>query len=128
MNKTLVLLRECPGSDKSTVAKKLGLPTFEADDYFMVDGEYKFDPSKLKDAHKSCQDRVEFVMEQGITKLAVANTFTEEWEMEHYYKLAEKYGYMVISLIVENRHDGKDIHNVPQESLNRMKNRFNIKL
>ena len=27
----------------------------EADKYFMVDGEYRFDALKLKDAHESCQ-------------------------------------------------------------------------
>jgi hypothetical protein len=48
--------------------------------------------------------------------------------MEAYYKLAEKYGYIVFSIIVENRHGGINQHNVPEEVLTNMKNRFNIKL
>jgi hypothetical protein len=48
--------------------------------------------------------------------------------MQPYYDLAEKYGYRVYSLIVENRHGGVNEHGVPQETLEKMKNRFEIKL
>jgi hypothetical protein len=48
--------------------------------------------------------------------------------MEDYFKLAEKYGYKVVSLIVENRHGSQNIHGVPEEKLKIMKNRFEIKL
>jgi hypothetical protein len=48
--------------------------------------------------------------------------------MEDYYKLAEQYGYKVVSLIVENRHGNKNIHNVPDETLEKMESRFQIKL
>jgi hypothetical protein len=48
--------------------------------------------------------------------------------MEPYYLLAEELGYQVFSIIVENRHGGKNLHGVPQESLDKMKNRFEIKL
>ena len=128
MEKTIILLRGLPGSGKSTTAKTFGLPTFEADDFFYEDGEYKFDHSKIRDAHKSCQDRVRFAMENGINKLIVSNTFTEEWEMEYYFNLANELNYRVTSLIVENRHGNKSVHDVPQETINRMNNRFDIKL
>jgi hypothetical protein len=48
--------------------------------------------------------------------------------MEDYFKLAEKYGYKVVSLIVENRHGGTNVHGVPEDKLEIMKNRFEIKL
>ena len=48
MKKILYLLRGVPGSGKSTVAQNIGGTHFETDKYFMVDGEYKFDPTKLK--------------------------------------------------------------------------------
>jgi hypothetical protein len=35
---------------------------------------------------------------------------------------------MVTSLIVENRHGGVNLHGVPEEKLNQMKTRFEIKL
>jgi predicted kinase len=61
-------------------------------------------------------------------KIVVSNTFTQEWEMKAYYDLAKEYGYVVYSLIVENRHDGENIHGVPVEVLDKMDKRFEVKL
>ena len=136
--KTLILLRGLPGSGKSTTAKLLGAggagyAHFEADMYFMENGEYKFDPMKIKDAHKWCQNSVEHDMLLNYTTghnstIIVSNTFTQEWEMEQYYKMAESWGYRVYSIIVENRHGGVNEHGVPEDKLEQMKNRFEIKL
>jgi hypothetical protein len=65
---------------------------------------------------------------QHHASIVVSNTFTQEWEMNSYFKLAEKYDYKVFSLIVENRHGGKNTHGVPDEKLGIMKNRFEIQL
>lgn len=126
--KELFLLRGIPGSGKSTLAKSLGGRHFEADMYFVRDGEYKFDSTKLKDAHEWCRSSVGGLMINEEPKLVVSNTFTQEWEMKPYYELADKYGYKVFSLIVENRHGGVNKHGVPDEVLDKMKNRFEIKL
>jgi len=48
--------------------------------------------------------------------------------MEAYYLLAQELGYTVFSLIVENRHGGVNEHGVPEEKLEQMRNRFEIKL
>jgi len=126
--KELILLRGLPGSGKSTLAKSIGRITAEADQYFMEDDEYKFDASKLKDAHLWCQSIVDSYMRNDFERVIVSNTFTTEREMKPYFEMAEKYGYRVHSLIVENRHGGINQHNVPDETLIKMKNRFNIKL
>ncbi len=42
--------------------------------------------------------------------------------MEPYLKLAEKYDYKVVSLIVENRHGNKSVHNVPDETMEKNEN------
>lgn len=130
MNKILYIVRGVPGSGKSTFAKSLGCPVFEADQYFVDSetGEYKFDPSKIKLAHNWCKLRVEHSMDDGLDKIAVSNTFTQEWEMESYFSLAENYGYSVFSIIVENRHGGVNVHGVPEDKLQAMKDRFEIKL
>jgi hypothetical protein len=65
---------------------------------------------------------------QFYPEIVVSNTFTQEWEMEAYYKLAEQYGYKVFSIIVENRHDGVNQHGVPDDKLQQMRERFEIKL
>jgi predicted aldo/keto reductase-like oxidoreductase len=63
-----------------------------------------------------------------INRIVVSNTFTQEWEMQPYYDLAKEYGYMVFSIIVENRHGGKNVHNVPEDKINQMRDRFQVKL
>jgi predicted kinase len=132
--KELFLLRGLPGSGKTTLAKSIGNITIEADQYFIdSDGEYKFDATKLKFAHQYCQGQTQAWMKMNsdqlnTDKIVVSNTFTQEWEMQPYYDLAEQYGYRVYSIIVENRHGGVNEHGVPEEKLVQMKNRFEIKL
>jgi predicted kinase len=126
--KELYLLRGLPGSGKSTLAKSLGGKHFEADMYFVRDGEYQFDVTKLKEAHEWCRSSVGGLMINEEPKLVVSNTFTQEWEMKPYFDLARNYGYRVHSLIVENRHGGVNEHGVPEDKLEQMKNRFEIKL
>jgi hypothetical protein len=64
----------------------------------------------------------------NVDKIAVSNTFTQFWEMEPYFELAEKYGYKTFSIVVENRHGNKSIHNVPEDKVQMMKDRFEIKI
>lgn len=48
--KLLILLRGLPGSGKSTKAKKLAGSTglvYSTDDFFMVKGEYVYDPKLI---------------------------------------------------------------------------------
>lgn len=133
MEKTLYIVRGIPGSGKSTFAKTLGGTHFETDEFFMVDGEYKFDPTKLKEAHRWCQDSVNTAMILNHTAglnnvIVVSNTFTQEWEMEPYFQMADTYGYKVFSVIVENRHGGINTHGVPEDKLQAMRDRFEFKL
>ncbi len=129
--KELFLLRGLPGSGKSTLAKSIGGMHIEADMYFMHEGKYEFDVTKLKEAHAWCQNAANVWMRNNLPKVIVSNTFTQEKELEPYYQLAEKYGYKVFSLIVENRHgesEDTNTHNVPKETIQKMRVRFNIKL
>jgi len=131
--KTLYIVRGVPGSGKSTFAKSLGGAHFETDNYFMSDGEYKFDFTKIKEAHKWCQDSVNTAMILNHTTgqnevIVVSNTFTQEWEMQPYFDMAEIWGYRVFSVVVENRHGGVNEHGVPEDKIELMKNRFEIKL
>lgn len=132
--KSLYLLRGLPGAGKSTLAKKLGDAHFEADMYFTNEnGQYIFNGADIKKAHEWCQNEVQLAMilnhTSGLNEnIVVSNTFTQEWEMEPYYKLAETYGYRVFSLIVENRHGGENLHNVPEDKIKAMRERFEVKL
>lgn len=128
-SKELYLFRGLPGSGKTEVALSLGIVHVEADHYFLDEEgrNYNYDSSKIKNAHEWCKSEVEEMMKISM-RIAVSNTFTQDWEMEDYYKLAEKYGYKVYTLIVENRHGGINTHNVPEKTIEKMKNRFSVKL
>lgn len=127
--KTLVLLRGLPGAGKSTLASMFnGAAHFEADMYFMVDGEYKFDGSKLPEAHQLCQLWTKNAMKDSTGIIVVSNTLTQQCELDKYYELAKQFDYRVISLVVENRHGGKNVHGVPDEVLDKMEARFELKL
>lgn len=129
MEKILYIVRGIPGSGKSTFAKTLSNQHYEADMYFMsADGEYQFDFTKIKDAHQWCQGMVKSDMILEYPKIVVSNTFTQDWEMEPYSKMAEEYGYTVFTVIVENRHGGINQHGVPEDKIELMKNRFEINL
>lgn len=132
----LILLRGLPGSGKSSLGEIIlhcpGSNTpdvLSADNFFMDDkGIYNFDATKLKQAHNDCQQKCAERMKLEISRIVIANTFTEKWEMDSYYEMAERYKYRVHTVIVENRHESKNIHGVPDEKLGQMKNRFEIKL
>ena len=127
--KQLILLRGLPGAGKSTFAKTFKtVEHYEADMFFMRGNGYEFDVTKLKAAHEWCQDMVFMSMKRNEPTIVVSNTFTQEWEMEPYYKLAELHGYRVHSIIMENRHEGINEHNVPVDKLEQMKKRFEISL
>jgi len=132
----LILLRGLPGSGKTTLAKIIlqlrstdEPEILSADDFFEDnEGDYNFDPTKLKEAHNYCQFRCSERMRQQKARIVVANTFTQEWEMDEYFKMAERYNYRVHTVIVENRHGNENVHGVPEDKLQQMKNRFNVKL
>jgi len=136
MEKNLYIVRGVPGAGKSTLAKSIAKSwqIFEADKYFIKNGHYEFDFRGLKDAHNSCKRQVHKAMRPSLVNslfyrnIVVSNTFTQEWEMRFYQIIAKKYGYKVYTIIVENRHGNKNEHGVPDEKVEQMKNRFEIKL
>lgn len=124
----LILFRGLPGSGKSTLAESLCDVVWSADMFFERHGEYIFDPSQIKDAHIWCKECTKMSIHQDVLTIGVANTFTQDWEMEDYIQMAKDFGYRVSTVIVENRHNGKNVHDVPEETIEKMKNRFSIKL
>lgn len=133
----LILLRGVPGSGKSTLGDVILYSpgstntnnVLSADDFFIDEnGNYNFDIGKIKEAHNQCQLKCAERMKLQLSKIVVANTFTQDWEMKSYFEMAERYNYRVHTIIVENRHEGKNIHGVPDDKLQIMKDRFEIKL
>jgi predicted kinase len=127
MINTLYLIRGLPGSGKSTEAKRLEATSpglfrhVEADMYFILGDEYIFDASKLKQAHEWCQSKTEEYLERGYNTI-VSNTFTTLKEIKPYEEIAKR---LSVKLEVYQMNNSfKNIHNVPEETLRKMKSRW----
>jgi len=130
----LILLRGLPGSGKTTLAKVLSenntYPVFSVDDYFTneITGEYLFNFQNNHLAYKQCEMLTKDAMQQSISKIIVHNTFTTEWELEPYFKLASSYNYLLFVVTVENYHEQKNVHEVSDEQLQKMAEKYKVKL
>lgn len=136
-NRNLILVRGISGCGKTTFAELMSekydhpvdYPVLSADDYFFdKDGNYNWSGPELPKAHAWCLDQTEQSMIEGEEKIFVANTLAPERELVPYYDMAKRYGYRVFSIVVENRHEGENVHNVPEASIQKQKNRFKVKL
>lgn len=117
----LYIVRGLPGSGKSTYARGFGRFHVEADMFHWKDGLYQFNPSRSHLGHEWCQRMVFSAMEQGLD-VVVSNTFTQKWEMQPYLNLANKAEYKVT--ICRMNHDYGTLHGVPEEVMNKMRDRF----
>lgn len=56
--------------------------------------------------------------------MCVSNTFVRKWEMQHYVDCAKHYGYTVVEIIC--RGNFNNVHGVPAEIIDRMRNNFEV--
>ena len=123
----LYLIRGLPGSGKSTFARTIVNGTlgncthYEADMYFERDGVYKFDTSLLGEAHEWCREQTEEDLSRGYNVI-VSNTFTTIRELNPYFDIALLYG--VMPTVITCNSNWGNIHNVPVDTLAKMKARF----
>jgi hypothetical protein len=112
----LVLIRGLPGKGKTTMAlgyQNDGYLHFEADQFFVVDGEYRFDPERLTEAHEWCLQQTRTALESG-EFVCVANVFANLEDIKLYTELGVAYQ------VVEATYPGKSIHKIPETVLGAM--------
>jgi predicted kinase len=129
---SLTIIRGVPGSGKSTLAKKLqkamGTMTtdhFEADQFFIVDGVYKYDGMKIGAAHEWCQKQVDDALFYK-RDVIVSNTFTTIKEMKAYFEMAKTHG--VVPQVIHCQNEYGSVHGVPEAVMGKMRERFTYDL
>ena len=132
--KTLLLIRGLPGSGKTSLARLLAasgeFAHFSIDSFFedRATGTYCFDYKTNHLAYKKCESDTKQAMLEGRTKIIVEHTFTIEWEMEPYFKMASELGYQVFVMTLENRHGGRNIHGIADVQLQKMASKYKVVL
>lgn len=123
----LYLVRGLPGSGKSTYCRlhQSALSNhYEADMFFIDDeGKYNFDQELLRAAHQWCQDQAYWSLKAGFDTF-VSNTFTTAKELKPYVEMAKELNVPFFIMTMHGNY--QNIHNVPTEVLDRMKQRFQM--
>lgn len=120
-----VILRGLPGSGKSTLALQLcersGYLHLEADQHFIANGVYRFDPARLADAHAIVARDALTALQDG-QRVVVANTHVRLWEMAAIIGAARLATRSVC--FAECVGDWDNIHAVPDAAIARMRMRW----
>jgi len=142
MARICYILRGLSGTGKSELAKNLRdshtrARIFSTDSFFMVDGEYQFDPTKLGEYHaKNLRQATDFMV--GCSSdyyypdalCIIDNTNTQHWEYEKYVEAAKDNGFMVQIISVDWKREDiplyaeRNSHGVPEEAIQRMADRW----
>ncbi len=133
----VVLMRAIPGSGKSSLAKQLEAKAraegktaviCSADDFFMENGHYNFNPSKISEAHKTCFKKFMHAVASNIDLIIVDNTNLSAWEISPYKTYAEAHDLpFSINEVVSDPKDAfkRQQHGVPEQAHQRMSDSFN---
>ena len=122
MNNKLVIIRGLPGSGKSTFAKKM-FPLslhLETDMFHIHNGRYEFNREKRTQSEMWLFNTVRFSLENGMD-VVLSCVFGHNHKIRRFADLCERLG---VEFTVYRMNDYGNIHNVPEEVLNDMKNTF----
>lgn len=129
MSKRVIIMSAIPGAGKSTYIRNNFPDAFivSADYFFMHDGVYEFDHTKLGSAHGQCFRNFMEAIQAGIELVVVDNTNTTMKEINTYAKPAKELGYDIEVVVLQYPIDKayeRNVHGVPFEAIQRMSDRI----
>lgn len=129
MTKTMFILQGAPGSGKSKIAEAIMRQAaaedfFPAvicstDQFFMVNGKYVFDRTKLAECHKLNQDKAKQYLVNGYS-VVIDNTNIKKIHVEPYVRIAKEAKAQI--QIIRCYGKFQNVHGVPEEIVQRMRN------
>jgi len=111
----IFIIRGLPGSGKSELGLAIADITISEDDFHHRMGTYHFDPTMRHEAIGWMIDRAVFEMDSGTKRIAVATCAMTLEELAAIRMNATESGYQLFSILVQNDHGGKSIHDVKPE-------------
>lgn len=128
--KQFIIVRGLPGSGKSTFASMLAPPEHVCcfDEFLYIGSVYSFTQQRLVRAKRLTFGKFMGLVDGGVERIVFAGVSPDVVDVERFANAALAVGYVVTWLVVENRHGGKSVHGVPDETIDGMRVGFKIKL
>lgn len=135
--KQVILLVGSSGSGKSTWVQEVLASSdpvdpvvVSADHYFVQpDGTYRFDGTKLAQAHAACKKSFLLALQRGANVVFVDNTNTRRWERKEYVQEALNAGYEVWLKVFDTPPEvcaERNTHGVPLAACQKMAARIDV--
>lgn len=136
------VLRGLPGTGKDEIAKFLNLDNvageiqtgqaviLSTDQFFIKDGKFQFDKTKLKEAHEATWEAFKSAISSDSQVIIINNTNIKKFHYAHYVDYAQRHGYLT-SVVIIPANDVSDrelatrnVHNVDQGTISKMRKEF----
>ena len=136
------VLRGLPGTGKDEIAKYLSQENIpggvqlgpavilSTDQFFIKDGKYQFDKTKLKEAHEATWEAFKSAISSDSQVIIINNTNIKKFHYAHYVDYAQRHGYLT-SVVIIPANDVSDrelatrnVHSVDQGTISKMRKEF----
>ena len=138
MPQIIIINRAVPGSGKSTMSKAIqdilvaggySCKIHSTDEYHMIDGEYKFDPSKIGHYHSENYREFTKSVKQAFDCVICDNTNIKDKDAKPYAEVISYVKPLVIVLYFVSdsldNHIARNVHKVPSDVIQNMSNALN---
>ena len=113
--KLLYIVRGPFGTGKTEFARTITDSVISSWDYYAKYGKNQWSEELKPYSDEYCRTSTKDLMEKGVEKIAVTNSFSKNQDLDYYYHLAEAHGYKVFCMVMDNRDNQEFKRDVPDE-------------